>query len=644
MPTIRLAAASLNQTPVDWDGNRARIVAAIAAARDAGARLLCLPELCLTGYGCEDLFFADHVRKRALHLLADLLPDTAGIAVTIGLPLEVDGRLYNAAAMVVDGRVEGFALKQHLANDGIHYERRWFKPWRAGETTTVDFHGEAVPAGELVFDFDGVGVGIEVCRDAWVEEERPAYRYAERGVSVLLNPAASHFGFGKQAIREQHALAGAALVDGVFVYTNLLGNESGRALFDGGVFFARSTNSDHAELLRGAEPFSHRDHAFGLIDIEVESRIGNDRIATGHSLMPSTDVAEICQPVVYNAKRDKLEEFSHAVPLGMLDYLRKSGARGFVLSLSGGADSAACAVMVWLMAQHAIQQIGVEGLAARLSNVPNLADATDAVSAVRCLLTTVYQGTENSSDTTRNAAAEVAAAVGAEHHVWTIDPLVEQYTRLAESAAGRELTWEQDDITLQNIQSRARAPGVWMLANLKGSLLLTTGNRSEASVGYATMDGDTAGGLAPLVGIDKAFLLEWLCWMETSGPEGVGPLPELATINAQQPTAELRPLADGQTDEADLMPYPVLDAIERSAIARLETREQTLAELTERFPAYSQGQLSAWVDRFWHLWRVSQWKRERTAPGFHLDTHSVDPKTWRRWPILSAAIDASADP
>lgn len=633
MPSLRIAAAALNQTPLDWEGNWRRVVAAIDAARDAGARLVCLPELCLTGYGCEDLYFAGWVRERALRGLAELAPRTAGIAVTVGLPLEVAGRLYNAAAVLVDGRVVGIALKRHLANDGIHYEARWFTPWPLGARGSVDVAGATVPIGELVFDFHGVGLGIEVCRDAWVGPERPAHRYAAAGASVLLNPSASHFAFGKQAIRDGHALEGARLVDGLFVYTNLLGNESGRAIFDGGPFYARAT-AGGAELLAGAEPFSCRDHALSVVDAGVDARPGEGRIETGWSLEPAAPTTRF--PATPRGERlTKLEEFSRAVPLGMLDYLRKSGARGFVVSLSGGADSAACAALVWLMAKRVLAEVGAAGLAARLPRTEGLAGVSDARDAVRLLLTTVYQGTKNSSDVTRGAAYAVAEAVGAEHHEWTIDPLVTGYIGLAEAAIGRPLTWESDDLALQNIQARVRAPGVWLLSNLKGALLVTTGNRSEASVGYCTMDGDTAGGLAPIAGIDKAFLREWLRWMETTGPAGVGPLPALSAVNAQQPTAELRPLATHQTDEADLMPYPVLDAIERSMIAHLEPREETLRRLSEAFPQHAPEQLVAWVERFWRLWRASQWKRERLAPSFHLDTHNVDSRTWRRWPILS---------
>ena len=178
-----------------------------------------------------------------------------------------------------------------------------------------------------------------------------------------------------------------------------------------------------------------------------------------------------------------------------------------------------------------------------------------------------------------------------------------------------------------------------MLANVSGALLLSTSNRSEAAVGYATMDGDTSGGLAPIAGIDKAFLRSWLVWMEHHGPHGVGPLPALEAINAQQPTAELRPPEASQTDEADLMPYAILDLIERFAIRDkqmpLEVWERLRGELPEQPPR----QLAAWTERFFRLWCRNQWKRERYAPCFHLDDENLDPKTWCRFPILSGGFD-----
>jgi len=156
------------------------------------------------------------------------------------------------------------------------------------------------------------------------------------------------------------------------------------------------------------------------------------------------------------------------------------------------------------------------------------------------------------------------------------------------------------------------------------------------------MDGDTSGGLAPLGGIDKPYLRIWLRWLETTGPAGCAPIPALHHINAQQPTAELRPPvagANAQTDEADLMPYDFLEAVEDSAIRDKHTPVEVLAELSPRYPQYSQLQLATWIERFFRLWCRNQWKRERLAPAFHLDDRNVDPRSWCRFPIVSGNFD-----
>ena len=163
---------------------------------------------------------------------------------------------------------------------------------------------------------------------------------------------------------------------------------------------------------------------------------------------------------------------------------------------------------------------------------------------------------------------------------------------------------------------------------------------AEAAVGYATMDGDTSGGLSPIAGIDKAWLREWLRWMEHHGPAERHPLPVLGLVNVQAPTAELRPPGSHQTDEDDLMPYPLLDAIERAAIRDKLMPLDVLRQMVLRFPQYPLSQLTGWVERFFTLWCRNQWKRERYAPSFHLDDENLDPKTWCRFPILSSGFTA----
>ena len=174
-----------------------------------------------------------------------------------------------------------------------------------------------------------------------------------------------------------------------------------------------------------------------------------------------------------------------------------------------------------------------------------------------------------------------------------------------------------------------RAPGIWMLANITGKLLLTTSNRSEASVGYATMDGDSAGSLAPIAGVDKHFVRRYLLWAEEElGYEG------LSKINNQTPTAELRPNDKNQSDEDDLMPYFILNKIEQKAIGEWKSPIQVFEELIEEIP-FPHGKIKTYVAKFFRLWSLNQWKRERYAPSFHFDNYNVDPKTWCRFPIIS---------
>ena len=151
MKRIKFAAAALNQTPIDWQQNADNIVAAIGAARRHHADVLCLPELCISGYGCEDAFLAEGVRKTSLETLLKIIPETQEMAVALGLPMEVAGDIYNVVAMVVDGKLKGLVAKQNLAGDGLHYEPRWFTPWEAGRQTIVEIAGEQIPFGDLLF-------------------------------------------------------------------------------------------------------------------------------------------------------------------------------------------------------------------------------------------------------------------------------------------------------------------------------------------------------------------------------------------------------------------------------------------------------------------------------------------------------------
>jgi NAD+ synthase (glutamine-hydrolysing) len=653
MHLIRIGGCALNQTPLDWDGNRDRIVAAIDAARTDGLSVLCLPELCVSGYGCEDAFLAPAVPRTAWQVLEEIEPQTTGLAVAVGLPVRFENGIYDAAALLVDGRLAGIVCKQHLAGDGLHYEPRWFRGWPAGRRALLSAGGRDVPIGDLRFDCGGVRIGFEICEDAWVAQ-RPGARLAARGVDVILNPSASHFAFGKDEIRRRFVLEGSRSFATAYVYANLVGNEAGRAIYDGGVIVAAA-----GSLAASGRRFSFADRACtaALVDLDAvraaQSRLaaaqepaGDDRVTVAFT--PATVPPAAAAGAGTGDRRDawereghvKEEEFARAVALGLCDYVRKSRSRGFVVSASGGADSSAVACLVALAVRLTVREHGVAGTAERLG-LPRVAAGDDEAAeraVLRQTLTCVYQRTANSGPVTRAAARDLAAALGGSYHEFDVEAIVRGYEGLVSRAVGRPLSWDRDDVALQNIQARVRSPGVWMLANLTGSLLVSTSNRSEAAVGYATMDGDTSGGIAPIAGIDKAYLRRWLVWLERQGPEGCGPIPALAAVNAQQPTAELRPPAAGQTDEADLMPYDVLDCVERFAIRDRQTPLEAWQRLHGEFPGHDPAQLARWTERFFTLWARNQWKRERYAPSFHLDDESLDPKTWCRFPILSGGF------
>jgi len=641
MKLIKLAAATLNQTPMDWDNNQANILAAIHQAKLEQVDILCLPELCISGYGCEDAFLGIGLLQQAQRVLLEIVPETTNIIVALGLPLLHENRVYNAVCLLVNGEITGFIAKRFLSNDGIHYESRWFHAWQLGVRDEIEIAQKIYPLGDLYFDCGGITIGFEVCEEAWVAQ-RTGIRLAELGVDIILNPSASHFSFQKRETRLRLVLEGSRAFSCAYIYANLLGNEAGRVIYDGDTLLAAN-----GELLNGGKRFSFSNWQLvsAVVDIDknrmIQARTSrfNPNRATCVKVpfeFPERFPNKIkyWKPEAWELQNIKEEEFARAVSLGLYDYLRKSRAKCFILSLSGGADSGAIACLIYVMVHLGCLDLGIETFCAKLSQ-PNL-NKSNLEDLMKSMLTCVYQATKNSSNTTFQAAKEIAQAVSASFIAWDIDKLVENYVEIVEKAIGRHLNWQTDDLALQNIQARSRSPSVWLLANIFNGLLLATSNRSEAAVGYATMDGDTSGGLSPLAGIDKDFIRHWLKWLETTGLHDLKPIPALKFINDQQPTAELRPGFE-QTDEKDLMPYELLNAIEKAAIRDRQTPLEILYLLESQFD-YSKEQLMIWIERFFKLWIQNQWKRERFAPSFHLDDESLDPKTWCRFPILSGGF------
>jgi NAD+ synthase (glutamine-hydrolysing) len=607
MTTLRIAGATLNQTPLDWTGNTARVLEAVRTARQQGADMLCFQELCISGYGCEDLHLSEWLSVQSwkeIEKVIDFCDDE--MVVCIGLPLRINDLTYNGACVIQRQTVLGITLKQNLARDGVHYEPRWFEPWTGGNVIEIERNGRTIPVGDLIYETKGIRFGFEICEDAW-RMERPGKTLHERGVDLIINPSASHFALGKSDLRENLVKESSAAFHCAYIYVNVLGNEAGRMIYDGDIIVAQE-----GKILKT-----------------------QDRLSIAPVVVMTCDVsfgAEAAQEATVSDRfKEKNEEFAQAVSLGLYDYLRKSRSRGFVLSLSGGADSALCAVLVSEMVRRAAGQLGWDRFCTQLGITPT----TDSRAAVSQLLLCAYQGTMNSSNATLKAAKELAESIGAGFFDWTIDEEVQGYTAKAERVMGRKLTWKTDDIALQNIQARARSPIIWMIANLRNAIPLTTSNRSEGDVGYATMDGDTSGSLAPIAGIDKPFIMQWLTWAEKELGYG-----GLQHVNALQPTAELRPPDQSQTDEKDLMPYTVLLKIERLAILNRLSPVQVYQHLSQEDKS---PELKGYIKKFFQRWAANQWKRERLAPSFHLDDLNVDPRSWCRFPILSGNFQSELE-
>ena len=595
---LKIAGACLNQTPIDWENNLKNIKESIFQARAQKVDILCLPELSITGYGCEDLFLSEWLPEKALEKLVQIIGCTNEIAVCIGLPVRLKNNTYNTICFIANQEIKGFYAKQKLAKDGVHYEPRWFTSWKSKKIVDFEFKGQKYPFGHITIRHKGIAIGFEICEDAW-RKDRPACELTSR-VDLLLNPSASHYAFKKARFRETLVCQSSKQFNCAYLYTNLLGNEAGRMIYDGDVLIARK-----GKLIARNNRFSFKD--FNLLSLTLDFK-------SSHS---KTDIQK--------GFANQNEEFTKAASLALFDYLRKSKSKGFVLSLSGGADSSTIAILVAEVIKNGLIELGKVDLQNKLGFDLKGDNQKEIISE---LLVTAYQRTKNSSNETFTSAKQLAESLGATFYSWEIDNQVNSCKETIEKVIGKKLTWENHDITLQNIQARVRSPIIWMLANLNNALLLATSNRSEGAVGYATMDGDTSGSIAPLAGVSKHFILEWLKFAEKDlGYEG------LKYVNQLTPTAELRPEAQQQTDEEDLMPYEALLRIEQAVILNGLSPQQVFDYLQADFDSED---LKEWVKKFFCLWTRNQWKRERYAPSFHFDDFNIDPRSWYRFPILSS--------
>lgn len=625
MKKIKISTVSLKTTPLDFKGNLSKIESTLKRKEIENSSLILFPELCISGYGCEDTFYNPHVWRSSLNSLKELMSFSNNRLLVVGLPIFLNPNLYNCSAVLHDGKILGIVPKIHLANTGVHYESRWFQGGYTGDTE-IKILDQTVPFGNILFKSEEFSFGIEICEDSWVAG-KPSILYSTMGADLVLSMGASHFSFGKQSVRKSIFKESSRNQNNVHIYSNLNGNESGKIIFEGGCLIYQN-----GILLAEGKRLHYRDSEITSAIIDIDS-INQNRAKFFRNTTMNEGVRKLFfKPSLYeevgelSGKIPEMEtnlysDFSGAVTLGLYDYLLKSKAKGFSLSLSGGADSSACAILVSLMKEKAKAELGTD-IFTRIG----LAESE--------LLYTIYQGTKNNSPETRIFAKELSGSLGIKHFEIEIDSLVDGITQEVSDKLSIDITWKNNDLALQNIQARVRSPIVWMMANIYNHLLISTGNRSEASVGYTTMDGDSSGSLCPLSGVSKKFLLEWLHYIYEGGEIMIPKLEVLSNLLNKAPTAELKPLSEAQEDEKDLMPYPVLQAIEEEYVYNGRDSDEIYDLLKGRYNLDG-NTLKSFIERFETLFKRSQWKRERLPPGFHLDEYGLDPKTSFRFPILS---------
>ena len=598
---LKIASSNLNQTPLAWEKNFSNIRNSINDARKKNVKILCFPELSITGYSCQDLFFNSWFIKKSEKYLKEVVKLCDGMTVLIGHPLNYSGKLYNAVSIIKNKEIKGCFIKSNLPNDGIHYEKRWFEPWRLGEIKEHIFDKKKVPIGTIQYEFsDSLTLGFEICRDSW-DSERPAKYIRTKKNLLIINPIASHYAFGKFEFRKNQVLESSKKFDCTYISTNLLGNESGKFIFEGDTILAQK-----GRLLNITKRFSFKNYNLNVFIVNLKNDINK---------------------YIYN-KLNSNEEFISAFSIALIDYLKKSGLNGFALSLSGGLDSSTIAILVYESVRRYIDEVGSEEVIQKLK-ISNFSSSMNENENVKNILNkifiTVYQITKNSSNETMRSAKKLSDFIGSKHFEWNIDQEVNSIVSKISKNTRVEYNWEKHDISLQNIQARVRSPFIWFIANTNNFLLLATSNRSELSVGYSTMDGDSSGSISPIAGLDKIFIQKLLKYLSEHHNYHI-----LDLVLNLKPSAELQPLKYNQTDEEDLMPYRLLSKIEYLAVKKRLGPKEIINQIKGE-----KEEIKESVKKFFSNYGKSQWKRERAAPSFHFDEFSLDSSLWHRMPILS---------
>lgn len=696
MRTATVATCALNQWALDFEGNHARIVESIRRAKLAGARYRVGPELETCGYGCEDHFHEGDTETHAWEVIARICEDealTSGVVADVGAPATKDGVRYNCRVFIVDGKIAFVRPKRALADDGNYRESRWFTAWtktNAVETFEVPKccekyatgKGGTVPFGDGALAFEDTRLGSETCEELWTPDA-PHIALALSGVEIVSNGSGSHHQLRKLDARMDLIKSASGKAGGVYLYSNQRGCDGGRLYYDGCACIAVN-----GEIVAQGAQFGVSDVevVVATVDLnEVKSHRGSFQSMSVQSARSENRVPLVRVPFklcdertrAVNVKREVAfhtpeEEIALGPACWLWDYLRRSGANGYFLPLSGGADSASTAAIVGNMCQLVIKAAmeGDEDVERDIRRVAQLsADAplpTSPRELAAIIFTTVYLGTDNSSAETRARAKDLANDIGASHLSVAIDIVIGAVVSFFVAVTGKTPKFKVDggsnaeNLALQNIQARVRMVLSFLFAQLlpwvrgKSGFLLVLGsaNVDEGLRGYMTKYDCSSADVNPIGGISKADLRSFLRW----GAINLG-YPTLAEVEKAPPTAELEPIRENyvQTDEEDMgMTYEELGVYGRlRKIARLGplAMVQRLYYAEWANKGLSAKEIGEKVKKFFFYYSCNRHKMTTLTPSYHAENYSPDDNRFDqrqflynvRWPWQFRKIDEFVD-
>lgn len=696
MRLTKVATCSLNQWAMDFEGNLGRIVTSIRRSREVGARIRVGPELEIPGYGCEDHFLEADTFAHSAEVIAALISGghTDDMLVDVGAPILHRGIPYNCRVLLLNREVVLVRPKMFLADDGNYREPRWFRAWppdRKVESYTLpdvirkvtSSSSPTVPIGPAILESsEGVSVACELCEELWTPAS-PHIAYASAGVDLILNSSASHHELRKLGERVDLLRSATSKAGGAYIYANQIGCDGGRLYYDGcsmvvvnGQIVAQGSQfmlHSEVEVVSAVvdldDVSSYRQSKASLSAHASSQGYSNANSLSAHRIHLSSKyracIAQGTADHQYEHPSPPLTALEHHTPereiafgpaCWLWDYLRRSSMSGFLLPLSGGADSSSSAAIVGSMCTLVVDAIlceetpypedrdtlleAVRSVTGDPNYVPQ--DARDLCSRI---LHTVYMGNGvASSSETQSRASSLAQELGAWHCAVDIGQIIDAVLATAKTILGENRTprfsvhggSRTENVALQNIQARSRMLLAYFFAQLlpwargrHGSLLvLGSANVDEGLRGYLTKYDCSSADINPIGGICKADLRSFLIWASQAAPDGLG-YQTLARVAEAKPTAELEPITEShaQTDEEDMgMTYEELTwygklrkihrcgpvSMFRKLIAAWHDKEHDLTAIATK------------VKYFFRMYAINRHKMTTLTPSYHAVDYSPE--------------------